>query len=367
MGRVCSLIFLMVLFKNATAQTQDLSVTTPRLRSYTFTPDFGKIIVHTYTVRNTAGTSSLGFSLRLADQQISQRSYDNCGCYPLNGLELHYFHFTNQLLGNGVALDYFLEPVVKISDTWQFQFRGAAGLSYLTNPDDSITNLENRNYSTHINSFLELGTGLGYRLNSHLLLEGDVTIRHVSNGSFKHPNAGINWVSGAVSLVYSPRDNSLKTFTRHRPLEWKHRKPWVDIGLYYVPPQGYYYTWQVKRYYIAGAFAEISRQISPVDAVNFGLETYYNNISVLEFYDHYDHNNASFISGVMAGHAFIFGKVYFSQQLGLYLTTRPSYLPAIYQRYGLSYQFTKHFLAGVNLKTHGASADFVDLRVIYRR
>jgi hypothetical protein len=331
-----------------------------------FSATGGLVVVHTNSVENTQGTKTAGFSLQYATQMNDKETYNRTGCYPINGINFSYFHFTKKLLGDGFSLDYFLQPVYKLSDKWQFQMKGAAGLCYLTNPYDSVKNPTNKNYSTHFNAHFDIGAGFGYHVTDHILIQGNGELQHLSNGAFKHPNAGINWISGSLSIIYYPDNNNLVTYSRVKPKDWQNKKPWFDVGAYYVPSQGFYYNWQATRNYAAGLYTQVSKQVSNIDDINFMVEAYYNDITVKQSNIHYDNNNSSLIAGIAAGHDFIFGRVFFSQQIGVYITKKPSYYPSIYQRYGLSYLFSKHFLAGFNLKAHGDEADFADLRITYR-
>jgi hypothetical protein len=57
------------------------------------------------------------------------------------------------------------------------------------------------------------------------------------------------------------------------------------------------------------------------------------------------------------------GRVSFSQQLGIYYFNEYRINDDVYQRFGLTYHFNRHFFAGFNLKVHRHVADFFDLRL----
>jgi hypothetical protein len=75
---------------------------------------------------------------------------------------------------------------------------------------------------------------------------------------------------------------------------------------------------------------------------------------------------AAWRSGLLAGHNFLLGKVFFSQQIGLYLYNRTPYYDRIYHRWTLRYLMNDKLLIGLGFKAHRHVADFFDLRVMYR-
>jgi hypothetical protein len=97
-------------------------------------------------------------------QKISQKVWDNCLCYPQSGWLLSYYNYDNAILGHSLQLAYFLEPTFKISQRTQFTVRGIVGISYLTNPFDSLRNPNNRSYSLPISAYLTVASGLQIKM-----------------------------------------------------------------------------------------------------------------------------------------------------------------------------------------------------------
>ena len=74
-----------------------------------------------------------------------------------------------------------------------------------------------------------------------------------------------------------------------------------------------------------------------------------------------DHNRVGFL----AGHAFLFDKFNFSQQIGFFAYNPVPGMFSIYHRWGLYYRLGKNCMAGFNLLAHKQIADFLDVRFIY--
>ena len=127
------------------------------------------------------------------------------------GLLLAYYNYDNEVLGKGFTGAYFLEPTYRIGKNIFFSFRTAAGLSYLNSPFDSITNPNNRSYSTNINVYLLVGLGLWFRLGDHWLVNPSINYNHESNGGMKQPNSGINWPTAGLTLSYQRNSSTYYT------------------------------------------------------------------------------------------------------------------------------------------------------------
>ncbi len=116
----------------------------------------GFIFAHSQAVQNTKGSHPTGIEAIFSWQRNDASIWALCNCYPRTGLLLAYYDYNNAILGNSFTTAYFLEPVYRLNKNIHFSFKGAAGLSYLTNPFDSLQNPTNLSYSTTINPYLLL-------------------------------------------------------------------------------------------------------------------------------------------------------------------------------------------------------------------
>src|SRR5918993_3885417 len=148
----------------------------------------GFVIVHTRDVQFTKGSRPVGIELSASWQRNDSSTLNICNCYPRKGVVFNYFNMGNDKLGKIYNTGFFLEPTYKISRHVFFSFRAVLGAAYGTRPYDSIRNPINRAYSTHLNAFLMLGTGLYFRMNDHLWLHTSLNFNHVSNGGMHLPN-----------------------------------------------------------------------------------------------------------------------------------------------------------------------------------
>jgi hypothetical protein len=75
--------------------------------------------------------------------------------------------------------------------------------------------------------------------------------------------------------------------------------------------------------------------------------------------EHPDHNRAAVLLGI----DILFGRFSFLHQWGIYYYEPYPARNRAYQRYGLSFRFTRNLYTGINIKAHGHVADLMDIRL----
>jgi len=369
-------LFILFLFLAPGVTAQQLSVdngspSTPG--TYSVKPEVfglnlhkGSVLVHNHDVQSIENARPAGFSLDWSKQFIDSPSYAYCRSYVRKGFTFSYYNLGTPILGKGYILSYFLEPVYRIGNRFQFQFRGDMGAGYFTTPFDSLKNPKNNNYSLHITPYLHVSAGFGVRLTKKLLLQGNANFNHMSNGNYKEPNAGLNWSTFSAGLLYYPEHNHLPKYRKPPRYKWSEQKATLDAGVMFVPKQGYHRKWKTTRNYMAGVFLVSTKKVSRISALSAGVEAYYNRFNDAPGVAP-DNSKPAFLSAFYIGHEFLFNKIIFSQQYGRYLTPYPAFFKTpSFHRWGLRYQVSRKLYAGFNMKVHKFTADFIDLRMQYR-
>jgi hypothetical protein len=277
---------------------------------------------------------------------------------------LSFFDYDHKVLGHGSSVAYFLEPTYKLSHNLLFSLKGAAGISYLSNPFDSISNPTNQSYSTQISTYLLVGLGLWFKLNKHWWINTSINYQHESNGGLKQPNKGINWPTAGIVINYQKYSRPFYSGVRTKEKFWKQDAPRYDIGLFGLPRRSLDKNGNSGRLPLLGLTFQVGKQVGRINALTLGAEVYRDKelkVNLLR-----DTLNASPVkAGILAGHEFLLGKFLFSQRLGIYIFDQTPYYDLMYHRWGLQYYINHHFGLGFNLQAHKQVADFVDLRVVY--
>ncbi|GAB3174332.1 acyloxyacyl hydrolase [Telluribacter humicola] len=324
---------------------------------------YGSIFAHSVEVHNTAGSHPAGVHLDWGKQWYGAGSWMRYGCLPRTGVTLAYYDYDNAVLGRSLTAAYYLEPTFPLSSRVLLGVRGAAGLSWLSNPYHPERNPTNMSYSTALSAYLSLGVSTYYRINQQwaLALTGDY--QHVSNGGFRQPNKGINWPTVGLGVDYAIRPVVLKRPANlNRQQNWRASESLND--LYVFGGVQNVAAGESQQYPLIGGGITIRKQIGRTNTITAGVEAYKDYALKEKLARDTLTHLSSLRAGGLLGHEFLLGKVTFSQQLGIYLFRQAPYYPLLYHRWGLLYQLNRSYSAGVNLKVHGHVANFWDLRLV---
>jgi hypothetical protein len=335
----------------------------------------GFIFAHSIQVKNTKGTHPDGFEFEISHLRSDAAMLVKYKCYPRSGLSFTYVDFNNALLGKSYSVSYFLEPNYRLGNQLRLIFRAAAGLSYLTNPHDSIKNPQNYSYSGNINCFLQLGLGLSYPLNNHFSVYAMGNFFHNSNGGFEEPNSGVNYINASFGIQYYQHSTRLPVYQKEKDTSWKHEPLHIDVSAFYSPKVGYNSDSIQHRKFVLGTSLHIIKKVSNLDAITVGAEIYYDDgmRSIKEVFIH-DSSSSNTLVGVLIGHQFLFNRFLFTQELGVYVFKQTDVYNThyrdlyhdLYHRWGIYYNVKKRWSIGINLLAHNQIADFIDGRAIYR-
>ena len=324
----------------------------------------GFIFAHSPLVENTKGANPTGIEISLGWQRNDKQSWDLCNCYPRKGLLLAYYDYDTRVLGKSVTAAYFLEPNYRLGKRNFFSIRGAAGLSWLSNPFDSLKNPGNQSYSTLISGYLLFGVGMWVRVNNHWWLNGSVNYQHISNGGLSQPNKGINWPTVGLAVRYDKNPRNYFTGSRNKEKHWKDDPLRWDMALFGIAKKSTDEQGNRKRLPLVGLNLQVGKQVGRINMLTLGAEAFHD--ESLEVQLKRDSVNASAVrAGITFGHEFILGKFLFSQRIGVYVFDQTSYYDSFYHRWGIHYMMNRHWGVGFNLLAHRHVADFIDCRFSY--
>lgn len=336
----------------------------------------GFVFAHNIYVQNTKGTHPNGFELEYSHLHSDAATVSTFKCYPRTGFSFTYTDYHKDLLGKGYSLSYFLEPEYRLGNRMKMYFRAGAGFSYLTNPFDPVKNPENQSYSGHINTFLQLNIGLNYPLSRHFALYASGNFFHNSNGGFKEPNSGLNYINASVGLQYYQYATVLPVYKKEKDNSWKHQGFHYDVSLFYSPKGGYNADSTPHRKLLIGTEVQVAKRVSVLDEITFGAEIYYDEALRSQKRTFIFDSSSNILAGVLVGHRFLLNRFTFTQEFGFYIYKNTDLFDEIYrdkklyhttyQRWGLYYNLKKHWSVGINMLAHYQVADFIDGRVIYR-
>lgn len=328
---------------------------------FSFKPHIGFVIVHSRELAFVKESLPKGFMLETYRYNTGADVYDHCLCSAKTGISFAFWDYDNPtILGRSADLSLFLEPVFRINKSMNFSIRGAAGLSYLSNPYDSVNNPYNLSYSTKVSFNLSVGIQLNHALSRQTQLQFGTYFNHISNGGIKEPNKGINFPTFSIGMTYV-----LQTpyYERNTLSVSSQRSEQSDrLSLHF---SGSNKQVEMKRYYpIAGMAIQYMNAVSSLNGIGIEFEWLWHgaNYHIAEL-NNLKGNALSFSSAI--GNELYLGRFYFQQYFGVYLKKSAAEKRDVFQRYSLFYRAGKHLMPGIGLRVHGHVADFLDLRLGY--
>lgn len=325
---------------------------------------YGFIFAHSPTVENTKGANPFGIDLSLAWQKNDSATWNLCNCFPQKGILVSFYDYDTDVLGESLNVSYFLEPFYRLGKNTFFSIKGAAGLSYLTNPFDSVHNPTNMSYSSTISGYLLVGVGLWFRLHKNWKLNTSFNYQHVSNGGLKLPNKGINFPTAGIAVSYQKNPLTYYTGIRSKEKFWRTEPLRWDAGIFGMALRETDIHGESKRRPMIGFNFQVGKQVGRINELTLGTELIID--EALNTRLEKDSIDASHIRlGLLAGHEFLLGKIIFSQRVGYYLFNQTPYYDRFYHRWGIQYRFNEHWSTGINLQAHKQVAEFVDVRLTY--
>jgi len=325
--------------------------------------DYGFLIKHSKSIQKLKDSYPFAIKLDWSKLLLTKKAWNFCNCFPRTGASISYWNWDNpSVLGSGFVILSYVEPYFYTQGNTNLFFNIGIGGAIQTRPYDEKTNPTNLSYSTTINFPIVLGIGLNYKFYNVYNLSLAAKYNHISNGGFQTPNKGLNFPTVSIGI-----NRSLKAINFPNPLKSEERnlaENKTRLSIVHFSGWSNASVGDKDKHYVTGIKANYSRWLKGKFAMSFGSEW------ILDFSRkkqiEINNRNEDFqTAAVLIGYEFWLGKVTFSQQLGVYYFNEFRQMGDVYQRYGLTYTFSRNMFAGFNLKTHGHVADFFDLRIGY--
>ncbi len=291
--------------------------------------------------------------------------------FPENGLIFTYQNFNHQILGEVFGLFYhytfFLLPR-KYASNLLLQI--GQGVAYNTHPYDKAVNPKNVIFSTHLLFSLYFSLKYRYRLNKlPLETEAGLSIYHYSNGSYKHPNNGLNLPGMNISLIYTLSPTRRDTLVQSGKIHFVPQHSWsvffkTTLNMPDVPGikmrPGYLFgmehTWRPGYKNIFYAGMEIM--------INYALKNYLQYEEAA--YGLYKGDIPDFKRmAVTLGHQLYLNKMNLVTGIGIYFYNPSKKEAPWYFRAGCRYRISKKWQLSAVLKTHYFTAEEMDFGIHY--
>ena len=347
--------------------------TAPKLTGVGFEGNYiaGKVFKHEAKFTLPIPDISTGVDVNVLWHTHGKKDWQQRRHYPRLGLGVIYINYgMDSVYGRMVGLYPNLTLPLISTRKMEWTLRIGDGIGYVTrqysriNPTDTV----NVAIGSRVNDLLMITTDIRYHINKHWDMQAGVNVTHISNGSVRKPNLGVNMAGGHIGIRYFPVTSTPAHISRQlQPLGNRYLVQ-VRGGMSLVSA----YTVGGPLYPVYVATGYVSRRWRSHNKVFAGIDySYHTNIYA------FLRNNElatgrekqhSYKSAIVAGNEFLLGRVGISLQAGVYIKQAYLHSPDVYQKITGSYYFVlreqgpvKELFIYTSLKTHLSVAELGEL------
>ena len=329
-------------------------------------PKLGFLAAHRGTMGHLPVQSCRGAELsvykRFGNDKFWKKAYRN----PYAGATLYGSTVgNNAVLGQAFGVYGFLEFPFMENRFHILTFKLASGLGYMTKVFDQEENPKDVAVSTHINALICLGFQGRIRLGAKHEILYSLDMTHLSNGSYKVPNLGLNMPYVGLGYAYSFKSVEKKPFV---PDTVSVKPAWLrnwNVSVLGILSAKEVFPTGGKKYPVYALSISDRKIFRPKVGMEISLDLI--SKQALYGYKTYIPKNQwkIFQVGVFAGYVLPLDRFHFVLGMGAYDKDRYNPDNGLYHRLGMRYQFANGLITNVTLKAHWAKADYVEWGIGY--
>jgi hypothetical protein len=296
--------------------------------------------------------------LSVSAQTTGNKSWQQLNGYPELGVALLYGNSGSQeYIGHVTALVPYIQFPLFRSSRFYGNFRvgmGAAWVEKIFNPQTDYKNLI---IGSHLNFCANLMASAGMQVLPRTKLNIGLSLTHISNGSMKLPNYGLNPVSISAGITYDLHPQLKMIRTPIPTLE----KKW-DFFIYVLAAFKESYPLESPVYLVNIVNLEAMKDFSHTGRFGGGINlTYDRALSKEEFNTPtyaFDGSKLKLEVALYLAYEYVAGDLSFPVQLGCYVFDQYP-VSAFYETVGIKYRISKHWNVGGAVKAYLGHGDFI--------
>jgi hypothetical protein len=233
------------------------------------------------------------------------------------------------------------------------------GIAYMEKIFNRIDNYKNTAISSRFNAVINLRMEGRLRIAAPLHLSGGWAFSHISNGTVKKPNAGLNYATLYAGASYA---FGKERFTTPVDIaDYEIDKKW-RYTVYLSGGVKSYSIYDNAKYVASGLSFEASRSHLAFTRFSGTFDLFYDSSDYAYLVEkEIGVNKIQTIKpGLAGGYTFLFGNLSTNVQIGKYLYAKNQLYGTLYQRLTLGYLFTDRLNVRFGLKTHWSQADYIE-------
>lgn len=331
----------------------------------------GKVFRHEAKFTVPIPAITLGGDVNLTWRTYGRKDWQQRRHYPRVGIAAAGINYG---INNVYGTVYSLYPNITFrllsGKNLEWTLRFGNGIGYVTNKYNPITNTVNVAISASLNDFIMIRSDAAYTINRHWALSAGAFVTHISNGSVRKPNLGVNVAGISAGVSYYPVTSRPALIVHElKPLPVRYLAQ-ARYGMSFVSA----YTNGGPLYPVYIGTAYLSRRWHSHNKVFAGVDASYHPSTVA-----FLRNNGlqpgkevqqSYKTAIIAGNEFLMGRVGILLQAGAYISKSYIHREDIYQKVTLNYYSVqretgpiKEAFFYIGLKSHLNVAEFGELGI----
>ena len=263
-------------------------------------------------------------------------------------------------VGNMLALVAYMSKSFFETKRSRLDLRIGFGPGYASRIFDLHKNHKNILISSHFNFCLNGRISYTLRLGKHFAISTGIGIIHLSNGTVKLPNQGINIPTMHFGIILNPKPYILPKADTIDKIKRK-----LNFDLMFSLGIKEAYPILKNKFIVSTVSAYCNKRLNYKSGLTLGLDYFYDpSVTRLVLED------LNFIKrsklAVTGGHELYFGNLSLLTQLGIYLYDPYKLNVAVYERYGFKYKIGKKAFSQLTMKIFFGSVDFVEWGTGYK-
>lgn len=305
----------------------------------------GKVFKHEAKFTLPIPDISTGADINLVWHTYGHKPWEQRTHYPRIGLAATYINYgIDSIYGRCIGIYPNIIFPLLTGKKLEWVLRIGDGVGYVTktysrvNPVDTI----NVAIGSSINDLIMIVTDAHYHINPHWNVQAGANITHISNGSVRKPNLGVNMAGVHIGVSYFPVTSHPQRITRElKPLSNRYLfqlRAGASLVSSYTPGGPLYPVYLTTAY--------ISHRWKDMNKVFVGIDySYHDNVYAFLRNNELERGSEkqhAWKSAILAGNEFMIGRVSIAVQAGVYIRQAYIYNADIYEKVTASYYMVQH-------------------------
>jgi hypothetical protein len=319
---------------------------------------YGSLVAHrnamNHMVKGNSNYFDLSYSIRTTGIKASHSYYN----YPWYGVGANFITSGNpDQIGNVFGL--YTYGILRLTkkEEHPLRIKVGAGLGYVQHTFNIISNNQAIAIGSHLNSNMVFRFEKTFPIHYKEKIGGEIYLgfglTHFSNGSFKSPNLGLNFITLHAGYQLGWNVFEKKPTTSEIEKKYSLELSVIGGGGFKEQAQPTY-----PKYIIGLINVQLEHNFSFKNSGYISLD-FLNNSSLSLA------NKSLFQQGVFFGYMLNFDRLKFGTGMGIYTYNRTFDEQLFYHKLIIDYKVSKKLFLQLSMRTHWATADFVSLNLRY--